>query len=137
MWQQNTGGCSNLQHGGNGEIGSNGKRSPENKDQGKKTVEPNNENKHQQQPQQKQHLEKKWVHNLTNTALTEVQEKVLAQGPNFAVVTNKPPIGKYIAQIERMCQKMKQGEAEELRCQIKQILKNTTPPKPNISKEEA
>ena len=32
---------------------------------------------------------------------------------------------------------MKQGEAEELRGQIKQILKNPTPPKPNISKEEA
>ena len=31
---------------------------------------------------------------------------------------------------------MKQGEAEELRGQIKQILKNITPPKPNISKEE-
>ena len=80
---------------------------------------------------------KKWVHNLTNTPLTDVQEKVLAHGPNFAVVANEPPIGKYIAQIERMCQKMKQGEVEELRCQIKLILKNITPPKPNISKEEA
>ena len=85
----------------------------------------------------KQHLEKKWVHNLTNTALTEVQEKVLAHGPNFAVVTNEPPIGEYIAQIERMCQKMKQGEAKGLRGQIKQVLKNTTPTKLNISKEEA
>ena len=69
--------------------------------------------------------------------LTDAQEKVLAHGPNFAMVTNDPPIGKYIAQIERMCQKMKQGEAEELRGQIKLILKNITPPKPNISKEEA
>ena len=80
---------------------------------------------------------KKWVHNLTNTPLTDVQEKVLAHGPNFAMVTNDPPIGKYIAQIERMCQKMKQGKVEELRGQIKLILKNITPPKPNISKEEA
>ena len=53
------------------------------------------------------------------------------------VVTNQPPTGEYIAQIERICQKMKQGEVEELRGQIKQILKNPTPPKPNISKEEA
>ena len=80
---------------------------------------------------------KKWVHNLTNTPLTDVQEKVLAHGPNFAMVANDPPIGKYIAQIERMCQKMKQGEAEELRGQIKLILKNITPSKPNISKEKA
>ena len=66
-----------------------------------------------------------------------MQEKVLAHGPNFAMVANDPPIGKYIAQIERMCQKMKQGEAEELQGQIKLIPKNITPPKPNISKEEA
>ena len=67
------------------------------------------EKKHQQQPQQKQHLEKKWVHNLTNSALTEVQEKVLAHGLNFAVVANEPPTDEYIAQIDRVCQKMKQG----------------------------
>ena len=52
-------------------------------------------------------------------------------------VAQRLPTGEYIAQIERVCQKMKQGEAEELRGQIKQILKNPTPPKPNISKEEA
>ena len=65
-----------------------------------------------------------------------MQEKVLAHGPNFAVVANQPPTGEYIVQIERIYQKMKQGEAEELRGQIKQIMKNPTPPKPNISKEE-
>ena len=32
---------------------------------------------------------------------------------------------------------MKQGEVAEVRGQIKQMLKNPTPPKPNISKEEA
>ena len=80
---------------------------------------------------------KKWAHNLSNNTLTEAQEKVLAHDPNFAVVTNDPPIVKYIAQIERMCQKMKQGDVEELRGQIKLILKNITPPKPNISKEKA
>ena len=32
---------------------------------------------------------------------------------------------------------MKQGEAEELKGQIKQVLKNPTPLKPNISKAEA
>ena len=39
------------------------------------------EKTHQQQPQQKQCLEKKWVHNLTNSALTEAEEKVLAMVP--------------------------------------------------------
>ena len=57
---------------------------------------------------------KKWVHNLSKTPLTDEQEKVLAWGPNFAVVTQEPPIGKYLSQIERMCQQLKQGKAEEL-----------------------
>ena len=98
LWHQNTGGCSNLQHGSSGE------RSSENKDKRKEMVE-HTEKKHQQQPQIEQHLEKKWVHNLTNSALTEAQEKVLAHGHNFAGVTNEPPTGEYIAQIERVCQK--------------------------------
>ena len=67
------------------------------------------------QPQTNQCPEKKWVHNLTNHVLTEAQEKVLAHGPNFVVVANQPPTGEYIAQIERICQKMKQGEAEEIK----------------------
>ena len=53
------------------------------------------------------------------------------------MVTKEPPIGKYVSQIERMCQQLKQGKAEELWGEIKSILRNIQPPKPNISKEEA
>ena len=102
MWHQTTGGHSNLQHGGNGE------RSSENKDNRKEMVE-HTEKKHQQQPQQKQCLEKKWVQSLTNSALTEAEEMVLVHGPNFEVVTNEPPTGESIAHIERVRLKMKQG----------------------------
>ena len=42
-----------------------------------------------------------------------------------------------ISQIERACQQLKQGKAEELRGETKQIFKNIKPPKPNITKEEA
>ena len=38
--------------------------------------------------------------------------------------------------IEKACQQLKQGEAEELRGEIKSIIKKIHPPKPNISKEE-
>ena len=134
LCQRKTGGCSNLHQGSIGESRSVTKL------HGNEAIE-HKRSENQQQPttnqQTNQHLEKKWVHNLTKQALTEAQEKVLAHGPNFAVVANQPPTGEYIAQIERVCQKMKQGEAEELRGQLKQILKNPTPPKPNISKEEA
>ena len=36
-----------------------------------------------------------------------------------------------------MCQQLKQGKAEELRGETKQIFKNIQPPKPDITKEEA
>ena len=39
----------------------------------------------------------KWVHNLSKTPLTEVQEKALAHGPNFAVVAREPPVSEYIS----------------------------------------
>ena len=79
----------------------------------------------------------KWVHNLSKTPLTEVQEKTLAHGPNFAIVAKEPPVSKYISQIERVCQQLKHGKVEELRGETKQIFKNIQPPKPNIMKEEA
>ena len=79
----------------------------------------------------------KWVYNLSKTPLTEAQEKVLAHGPNFVIATKELPVSEYILQIERVCQQLEQGKAEELRGEIKQIFKKTQPPKPNITKEEA
>ena len=75
----------------------------------------------------------KWVHNLSKTPLTEAQEKALARGPNFAITTKEPPVSEYVSQIERVCLQLEKGKAEELRGEIKQILKKTQPPKPNIT----
>ena len=41
-----------------------------------------------------------------------------------------------ISQIERVCQQLNQGKAEEIRGETKAILKNIRPPRPNISKGE-
>ena len=68
--------------------------------------------------------------------LTEAQEKILLWGPNFAMVPKSPPVGKYIASIEHICSQLNQGEAEELREEIKTILKKIQPPKSNITIEE-
>ena len=48
----------------------------------------------------------------------------------------KPPTIECVTTIEEICQKLEQGEVEELRVEVKAILKNTHPPKPNITKEE-
>ena len=53
------------------------------------------------------------------------------------IATKEPPVSEYISQIEKVCQQLKQGKAEELRGEITQIFKKTQSPKPNITKEEA
>ena len=47
-----------------------------------------------------------------------------------------PPTVECITAIEEICQKLEMGEAEELRAEVKNILKKAHPPKPNITKEE-
>ena len=56
-----------------------------------------------------------------------MQEKALTHGPNFAVVTKEPPVSKYISQIERVCQQLKQGKAEELRGEISRFSRTSSP----------
>ena len=77
-----------------------------------------------------------WVRNLSKTPLTNAQEKVLSCGPNFTIVPRVPPVVEYVVAIEKACQQLKQGEAEELRGEVKTIIKKIHPPRPNISKEE-
>ena len=62
--------------------------------------------------------------------------KVLSRGPNFAIVPINPPVGKYIASIENACLKLKQGKADELRGEIKTILKKINTPNNKITTEE-
>ena len=81
-------------------------------------------------------LKNKWFVNMSKIPLTEAQEKLLTYGPNFAITPRCPPIGEYIAAVEQTCQNLAQGEAEELRSEVKAVLKKSQPPKPNITKKE-
>ena len=80
--------------------------------------------------------ENTWVRNLSNTPLTQDQTKALAHGPNFAIVPRSPPVGEYIAANENVCNQLQQGKAEELRGEIKSVLKKIQTPKYNITREE-
>ena len=138
LWQRNTGGLSNYQHGGNDwEVDT--RETPLNNEN--LTDEATNIETTQATTTttttRATTNNNKWVHNLSKTPLLKDQEKVLARGPNYAVVAREPPVGKYIAQIERMCQNLDQGKVEELRGEVKSILRNIQTPKCNISKEEA
>ena len=125
MWQKNTGGCPIIQNGRDGYNNSSGTEvtsteeilevttaiRPETTPEVTSITAGNNNRV-------------TWVHNLSKTPLTDVQEKALAHGPNFMVVAREPPVSEYISQIERVCQQLKQGKAEELMGETKLILKN-------------
>ena len=81
-------------------------------------------------------VKKNWVRNISKIPLTQVQEKLLSHGPNFVIVPKEPPTSEYIVAIEKACLKLPTGKAEELRGEIKAILKKKNNYKPNITKEE-
>ena len=56
-------------------------------------------------------------------------------GPNYAVVPRSPPITEYIAVVEQACSKLQLGEVEELRGEVKSIIKRSCNP-PNNTREE-
>ena len=45
----------------------------------------------------------KWVINLSDTPLTKAQTRLLAHGPNFAIIPRHPPKEEYVASIEYAC----------------------------------
>ena len=80
--------------------------------------------------------ENTWVNNLSSNPLTQDEMKLLANGPNYAIVPRIPPIGEYITTIENVCNQLEQGKVEELRGEVKKVLKKVHPPRPNISRDE-
>ena len=78
----------------------------------------------------------KWVINISNTPLTAEQEKLLAHGPNYAIVPRELPIAQYVAAIENACTKLEEGKAEEFRVQVKSAIQKIKPPRSNLTRGE-
>ena len=121
MWQRNTGGHSNYQHGREGYQEEDIRETRSHNTEINQTT--NIETVTTPATIRESPKTRKWVHNMSKTPLAEDQQNVLASSPNFAIVAKEPPIGEYISQIERMCQQLKQGKAEEIRGETKAILK--------------
>ena len=82
---------------------------------------------------------RKWVINLSDTPLTAEQERLLAWGPKFVIRPKKPPVREYVAAVEQACSRLSQGEADELRVEVKKTLKkiqNKSKTTSNIISEE-
>ena len=107
-----------------------------NHDHANKTTIINNKEDGKTNHERDQHQDPRWVHNISSTTLTDAQMRVLSRGPNFTIVPQNPPVGEYIASIENACSKLKQGKADELRGEMKAIIKKINTPKNNITKEE-
>ena len=74
--------------------------------------------------------------NISNTPLTTDQEKLLAHGPNYAVVPRELPITQYVAAVENACTKLEEGKAEEFRVQVKLAIQRIKPPRSNLTRGE-
>ena len=120
LWQRNTGGCSNYQHGSTDWEGDTRDTTLNNENLiDEATYIETTETTTTTRTSRATSNNNKWVHNLSKAPLSKDQENVLARGPNYAVAAKEPPVGKYIAQMERMCQKLNQGKAKELRGEVK------------------
>ena len=73
-------------------------------------------------------IKDRWVVNLSSQPLSQAERSLLSYGPNFAVTSRSPPIIECVTAIEEVCQKLERGEAEELRGEVKAILKKAHPP---------
>ena len=78
----------------------------------------------------------KWVKNISSKPLTADEERLLAHGPNYAIVPKDPPIVQYVAAIENACTRLEEGQADEFRVQVKVTMQKIQKPKPNITRGE-
>ena len=79
---------------------------------------------------------KRWVINISSKPLTPDQEKLLAHGPNYAVVPKDLPIAQYVAAVESACTKLEEGKAEEFRVQVKSAIQKIKKTRPNLTRGE-
>ena len=120
MCHKNRGGCSSKQDGGQGSQDE--KTRPNNNYTDLQEKDKDKDNK------QDSELKEKWVVNLSSQPLSQVEKSLLSHGPNYAVTSRHPPVIECITTIEEVCQKLERGEAEELRGEVKTILKRAHPP---------
>ena len=82
---------------------------------------------------------KKWVINLSKRQLSQPETPALAKGPNFVVAPDRIPVDMFILQSERACNMLKKeaiDEKQQLKADVRGVLKSTKSPKSNITKEE-
>ena len=83
---------------------------------------------------------KKWVIKLLKRKLSQPETSVLAKRINFAVASDRIPVDIFILRAEKACNIFKKeevGEKQQLRADVRGVLKSTKSPNSNIKEERA
>ena len=78
----------------------------------------------------------KWVVNISSRKLTTSEVSVLENSLNFAVSPDALPVNDIIVATESACKNLPDDKAAELKGRVVNIVKNSKPPRSNISKPE-
>ena len=78
----------------------------------------------------------KWVVNISSRKLTTPEVSVLENGLNFAVSPDALPVNDIVVATESACKNLPDDKAAELRGRVVNVVKNSKPPRSNISKPE-
>ena len=131
MCHVNAGGCSNLQHGNHDEncclnthtcmnTAIDTSRNTITSDQ---RVNNNNNCMSNTSNNNNSNNNNNWVRNYLKTPLTDAQQRLLSHGPNFVITPRDLPTIEYIVATEKACNQLIQGKAEELRGEVKALLR--------------
>ena len=78
----------------------------------------------------------KWVVTISSRKLTTPEVSVLENGLNFALSPDALPVNDIIVATESACKILSDDKAAELRGRVVNIVKNSKPPRSNISKRQ-
>ena len=96
----------------------------------------NNQHQNNQNNQNNRQNKNKWVINISDKPLSTDGDRLLAHGPNYAIVLKDPPIVQCVAAIEHACTKWEEGKVDEFRVQVKVAIQKIQKLKPNITRGE-
>ena len=117
LCQKNRGGPSNQQHGGNGGHAS--KLQLTAGETVEKTRETPSTAEDASTTTTTTKSRAKWVINISSRPLSTVQERLLAQGPNFAIVPREPPIVDCITELRKYAKSLNRGWQMNLEAESK------------------
>ena len=132
LCHDNTGGHSNSHYGGHDKIG----HTNTNTYIHTATATTSNQGDLREKDSSNNSNNNNWVRNFSKTPLTDAQQCLLNHGPNFVIIPREPWTCDYIVATEKACQQLTPQKVEQLRGEIKSLLRKDHKIKTNIPRDE-